>query len=107
MPKTTDFANRVLALVAEDMDVAEDAIMSRCRHAEVVDARHTLIKLLHAKGVYPSRIACIFSMTTRAVNYVITAFDDRLSANRALRTSYERIAKQLGDNSETTEKQRL
>lgn len=104
MPKLTELADYVLELVAEELDVTKESIMSKSRKAEIVDARHMAAKLLHARNIYPSRIAEIFGVSPRTVQYVITSFDTRLQTNRALRNSYAKLAKKLGENCETTTK---
>lgn len=104
MPKITEFADFVLDLVAEELDVTKESIMSKSRKAEIVDARHMAAKLLHARNIYPSRIAEIFGVSPRTVQYVITSFDARIQTNRMLRNSYAKLAKRLGENCETTAK---
>lgn len=104
MPKFAEFAERVLELVADELEVAKEQIFSKSRSAETVDARHMAVKLLHANNVYPSKIAEVFGLTTRNIQYVITSFDSRIQTNRSLRNSYAKIAKQLGENSEVTAK---
>lgn len=104
MPKITELADHVLGLVAEELDVAKDSIISKSRKAEIVDARHMTTKLLHVHNLYPSRIAEIFGVSPRTVQYVITSFDARIQTNRALRNSYAKLAKLLGENCEITAK---
>lgn len=104
MPKIAELADHVLDLVAEELDVAKDSILSKSRKAEIVDARHMAVKLLHYRNVYPSRIATLFGLTPRSVHYVITSFDARLQTNRSLRNSYAKLAKTLCENYETTMK---
>lgn len=97
MSKIADFADLVIDLVADELDVAKELILSKSRTAETVDARHMAVKLLRTCDIYPSRIAAIFGLSARSVHYVITCFDARLQTNRALRSSYAKIAKQLGN----------
>lgn len=104
MPKIAELADHVLDLVAEELDVTKESIMSKSRKAEIVDARHMVAKLLYTRNVYPSRIAEIFGVSPRTVQYVITSFDARIQTNRALRNSYDKLAKKLGENCETTAK---
>lgn len=104
MPKIAELAEYVLELVAEELDVPKNSILSKSRKAEIVDARHVAAKLLHACNVYPSRIAQIFDVSPRSIHYVITSFDARIQTNRALRSSYAKLAKRLGENCETTAK---
>ena len=104
MPKIAELADHVLDLVAEELDVTKESILSKSRKAEIVDARHMAAKLLHVHNVYPSRIAEIFGVSPRSVHYVITSFDARIQTNRALRNSYAKLAKRLGENCEVTAK---
>lgn len=104
MPKIAELATVVLDLVAEELDVPKESIMSKSRKAEIVDARHMTAKLLHIRNVYPSRIADIFGVSARTVQYVITSFDARIQTNRSLRNSYAKLAKTLCENCETTAK---
>lgn len=102
MCKIADFANLVLDLVADELDVPKEQILSRSRNAEVVDARYVAVKLLYSHNVYPSRIAVVMGMATRSVQYIITAFDARIQANRMLRNNYAKLAKKLGETYELT-----
>lgn len=104
MPKIAELASHIIDIVAEELDVPKESIMSKSRKAEIVDARHMVAKLLHARNVYPSRIADFFGVSARTVQYVITSFDARIQTNRALRNSYVKLTKRLGENCETTAK---
>lgn len=104
MPKIAELTNHILGIVAEELDVPQDSILSKSRKAEIVDARHMVAKLLHIRNIYPSRIAEIFGVSPRTVQYVITSFDARIQTNRALRSSHAKLAKRLGENCETTAK---
>lgn len=104
MPKIAELAEYVLELVAEELDVPKNSILSKSRKAEIVDARHVAAKLLHACNVYPSRIAQIFDVSPRSIHYVITSFDARIQTNRMLRNSYAKLAKTLCENCETIAK---
>lgn len=104
MPKIAELADHILGIVAEELDVTKESILSKSRKAEIVDARHKAAKLLHACNVYPSRIAQIFEVSPRSIHYVITSFDARIQTNRALRNSYAKLAKTLCENCETTAK---
>ena len=48
MSKIAEFTDRVITLVSEETDIPREAILSKSRTAEVVDARHLAIKLLHS-----------------------------------------------------------
>lgn len=104
MPKIAEFATVVLDLVAEELDVPKEQILSKSRIAEVVDARHTAVKLLHSNNVYPAKIAAVFDVSPRSIHYVITSFDARIQTNRSLRNSFAKLAKKLGENCEITAK---
>lgn len=104
MPKIAELTNHILGIVAEELDVPKDSILSKSRKAEIVDARHMAAKLLHIRNIYPSRIAEIFGVSPRSIHYVITSFDVRIQTNRALRNSYAKLAKTLCENCETTAK---
>lgn len=81
MPRILEYASSVIDLVADELEVSRELILSKSRTAEVVDARHLAIKLLHSKDIYPSRIAAIFRMSPRSVRHVITAFAAYWDAN--------------------------
>lgn len=102
MSKIVEFADRVLNLVTTETEIPKELILSKSRTAEVVDARHLAIKLLHTKDIYPKRIAEVFGMSPRTVHYIITQFDTRIQANKSLRNNFAKIAKQLGNNNEIT-----
>lgn len=102
MPKIAEFADNVLELVADELEVPKEEILSKSRAAEVVDARHLAIMLLHSKDIYPKRIAGIFGLSARSIHYIITSFDARVRANKAPLNNFAKIAKQLGDNYEVT-----
>ncbi len=95
MPKIAEFADRVITLVAEESDIPKEAILSKSRTAEVVDARHLAIKLLHS---------AIFGMSPRSVRHVITAFDARVQANKSLGYNLAKIRKQLGESTDIMRK---
>lgn len=104
MPKTAELADRILSIVAEEMETPKELILSKSRISENVDARHLAIKLLHLKDIYPSRIAAIFGMSPRSVRHVITAFDARVQVNKSLGYNLAKIRKQLGESSDITRK---
>lgn len=104
MPKIAKLAGHIIEIVAEELDVPKESILTKSRKAEIVDARHMAAKLLHMRNVYPSRIAQIFGMSPRSIQYVITSFDARIQTNRSLRSSYAKLAKTLCQTCETTAK---
>lgn len=104
MHRPKDFARLVLSAVAEETEIPDNVIMSKCSRAEVVDARWLVVMLLYKACIYPSRIAELVGITPRYVHYIITDFNDRIAYNPPLRINYERIANKLGFNSEMLEK---
>lgn len=104
MPKIAELTDYILCLVAEELEVPKESILSKSRKAEIVDARHMVAKLLHTHNVYPSRIAPMLGLSARNIQYVITSFDARIQTNRGLRNSYAKLAKVLVENCETTTK---
>lgn len=104
MPRILEYASSVIDLVADELEVSRELILSKSRTAEAVDARHLAIKPLHSKDIYPSRIAAIFRMSPRSVRHVITAFDARVQANKSLGYNLAKIRKQLGESSDITRK---
>lgn len=104
MSKIAELADFIIYIVSEELDVSKESILSKSRKAEIVDARHMAAILLHKSNVYPSRIAKIFGVSPRTVQYAITTFDVRIQTNSSLRNSYAKLAKRLGENCETTAK---
>jgi hypothetical protein len=102
MSRTIQLANDILAIVSRETDVAAHQILSKCRAAEVVDARHITAKVLHLNGIYKQRIAQVLGLTERNVSYIIAMFDGRVAYDRVLRNNYERVLKQLGNIEETS-----
>lgn len=98
MPKIAEFANIVLDLVSEEFEITKEQILSKSRNAEIVDARHMAVKLMHAHNIYTSRIATILGISQRNTLHIITSFDTRIQMNRSLRNSYAKITKKLGEN---------
>lgn len=104
MPKIAELANHIIGIVAEELDVPKESILSKSRKAEIVDARHMAAKLLHVCNVYPSRMAEFSGVSARTVQYVITSFDARIQTNRTLRNSYAKLAETLCENCEVIAK---
>lgn len=95
MPKSVEMAHAVLCIVADEFEVSADDIRSHVKTAEIVDARHTAIKLMYQNGMYAPRIARIFGCSVRNINYVITSYENRLKSNNLIRINYERTRKKL------------
>lgn len=95
MPRIAELAARIIDLVARETEVTTEDIMSRRRVSEIVDARHLAVALMRRRNIYPPRIAAILGMSPRSVHYAISNFDNRLSQNRLLRMSYERLKREV------------
>jgi hypothetical protein len=89
----------ILEVVADECEVDATAIKSKRKMAEVVDARYMLAKCLLDYGYYPSEVAKLMEVTTRAVGYMITTFEDRIKTANYKRSNYERIKKAIGNHS--------
>lgn len=98
MPQIAEYADNVLKLVAEELEIPECQILSKSREVEVVDARYLAVKLLHSHDIYPSRIASILGMSPRTVRHIITSFDSRIQTNKSLCHIFAKIRQQLGNN---------
>lgn len=79
-------------------DVTKEKLLSNCRVEDVVDARYILIQMLYEAGAYPSMIASAIGVTSRAVLYAIDKFECRVETKKWLRSNYEKVKKQLGNN---------
>ena len=90
-----------LDIVAEEMDITRDQIISDCKNEDVVDARHLLVMLMYEMGLYPTTIAQLVGCTSRNVNTIISGFRLRCDRRKLLRNSYERLKKQIGNISFT------
>lgn len=88
----------ILSVVADECEVDATAITSKSKIAEVVDARYMLAKCLLNYGYYPSEVAKMMGITTRAIGYIVTTFDDRIKHYPYKRNNYERIKKIVGNN---------
>lgn len=83
--------------VAEATEIALSRILSDDTAAEIVDARHLLIRILVYHGLYPSEVARLMHCSRRTVSYVITNFDERLARSWVMRRAWEAIGKQYGN----------
>lgn len=97
MSKKTIFA-RILAIVAEETEISQEAILSKTHREEVVDARHILIYFLSQHGFHPCQIADFIGIRPRSVTYALTSITDRVSASLFLRNQMETIRKRIRDN---------
>lgn len=101
MSSNGEIIRTALRIVAEECEVMEHILLSKCRKMEVVDARHILAKLLHRAGVYPTRIAEALGITHRNVGHILAGFDDRAKYSPPMRNNYARALKKFGDTLET------
>ena len=90
-----------LQMVAEEMEVAQQEILSESKIEDVVDARHLLVQLMYEMGLYPATIAQLIGCTSRNVNAILSGFRLRCDRRKLLRHSYERLRKEVGNISFT------
>lgn len=90
-----------LQMVAEEMEVSQQEILSESKIEDVVDARHLLVQLMYELGLYPATIAQLIGCTSRNVNSIISGFRLRCERRKLLRMSYERLKKETGNISFT------
>lgn len=100
--KKSQILRTVLGIVAEEMEIDINVIISRDKTTEVVDARHLVIALLHNQRIYVQAIADMIHCTPRAVQYAITDFADRAEFNPSLKSAYNRALKRLRNATEET-----
>ena len=93
MCKSEIFAETI-NLVAQETEIPASRILS----SETVDARYLLVQLLVERGMYPSQIAPKIHKTKRAINYMISNFQERMEGGKMLRIYWENIRKALGNN---------
>ena len=93
--KAEIFAN-LLADVARETDVPEDMIASNSRNMDAVDARWILVKLLNRQGFYPSGIASLVNIKKRAVNNILSRFEDRLKTSALMALNYKTLKSKWG-----------
>lgn len=67
----------ILDIVACVAEVSSEEILSKSKVAEVVDARHIFVSLLHEQGWYQARIARNMNINEGAVSRMLSKFDDR------------------------------
>ena len=90
-----DYADKVIDMVAKELEISREDILSKSRSIEILDARNMVVRLLWLMHVYPKKIADLTHLSTRNIHYIITTFDDRVKGNRFLRQRYAKIAKEL------------
>lgn len=82
----SELFNLTLNAVSQEMEIAAKRILSHDMDSEVVDARHLLIRILTARGLYSSEVA-----------HVLTHFDERLARSWIMRRAWEKIGKPSGN----------
>lgn len=90
MCKSEIFAE-TLNLVSQETEIPVNRILSSDKDTETVDARYLLVRLLVERGMYPSQIALQIHKTKRAINYMISNFQERMEGGKMLRI----VGKQL------------
>lgn len=68
------YFGKVMKVVAELMDVSEQAILGRSREYEVVDARWMVIFLMREKGYTTKQIAPLMNHPVRTINHALNSF---------------------------------
>ena len=86
----------ILADVARETDVPEDVITSVSRDTEAVEARWILVKLLNRQGFHPSGIAPLVNLKKRAVNNILSRFEDRLKTSALMTLNYKTLKSKWG-----------
>lgn len=97
MCKSEIFAE-TLNLVSQETEIPVNRILSSDKDTETVDARYLLVRLLVERGMYPSQIVLQIHKTKRAINYMISNFQERMEGGKMLRIYWENIKKSLGNN---------
>lgn len=81
--------------VAQQTEIAPEKIIGKGRGMEVVDARCILFCILREQGLYATQIAQIVNRTPVAVRYLLSKIDDRIKANKMVRSYLDKARKQL------------
>lgn len=96
MNKKAEIFASILADVSKETDVPEDIIVSNSRNADAVEARWILVKLLHRQGFYTSRIAPLVNLKKRAVNNILSKFEDKLKTSALMSINYRTLKAKWG-----------
>ena len=97
MCKSEIFAE-ILKIVSSETEISTERILSSDKDTETVDARYLLVHILSEMGFYPSQTSIHLHKTKRAINYIISNFQERLNIGKMMRIYLENIKKQLGNN---------
>lgn len=81
MCKSEIFAETI-NLVSQETEIPVNRILSSDKDTETVDARYLLVRLLVERGMYPSQIALQIHKTKRAINYMISNFQERMEGGK-------------------------
>lgn len=86
----------ILDVVAAIAEIDREAILSKNKTAEVVDARHIFVQLLAEQGWYQARIARKMGINEGTVSRMLDHFADRckhngFQINKVLQTARETI----------------
>lgn len=96
MCKSEIFAE-ILNLVSKETEISANRILSSDKDTETVDARYLLVHLLSEKVFYPSQTSIHLHKTKRAINYIISNFQERLDSGKMMRIYLANIKKSLGN----------
>lgn len=86
----------ILEVVAKIAEVDAQAILSKNKTAEVVDARHIFVQLLVEQGWYQARIARKMGINEGTVSRMLDHFNDRCKhggfyINKVLQTARDKV----------------
>lgn len=98
--KKSEIFSRVMAAVCNATELSESDILSPSRCEEIIDARMLFVVFCAKEGLYPRIIARHLGKTTRAVNYILSSYHDKLMRGENQLGFYAaEIRKELGNNS--------
>ena len=89
---------QILEVVATVAEVDREAILSKNKTAEIVDARHIFVQLLVEQGWYQARIARKMGINEGTVSRMLDNFTDRCKhggfyINKVLQTARDKVSK--------------
>lgn len=94
--RKSELFRAILESVAYETEVDSGRILSHSRVAEVVDARHIIVRLLWRENMYIVEIARFMNLSRRAVERIVSSFDSRLKSNRRqLKLAFDRVSNDL------------
>lgn len=95
MRKSELFAE-ILECVAFETEITKEQILSKDKYQDVVDARYMLVHFCHEKGMYITDIARMMRFSRRAIEKMISKFDERKRYSHPIfEIQCELIAKRL------------